>query len=119
MSTVSGILGWVGSQWGEQDEYLVCEPCDRRFDLTPLSPHTCPACDGELAVTVPNSEYVVLRWLVWKSKQEWIPQRLYVLPTNDEQAYRYVRWRGREWLKRPWRDALTAELSGPKFPGID
>ena len=96
---VQCVLEWAGSKWGDQDEYLLCEQCEFKCDWDDAAPHDCPACKEPLVVHVPHSEELGIRYAGWKYHQKWLPQRMYLYDGSD--SYRYLRWLGREWRKRP------------------
>lgn len=110
----SDLVEWVGGLWGDQSEYLTCPNHELRIPWHEDSPEHCPECGTHLVVHVPHSEELMIRWLCWVSKQKWIPQRYYVMPSRHdetrEEPYRYWAFWGREWRKRTWQDWFTREM---------
>jgi hypothetical protein len=76
------LLEFIGSLYGDQEEYLVCDN-DHRF---PFDYHyDCPLCHEELRVHPSNSEMLPLRFQIWRMK--WFPYRLYAWRGSGD-------WRG-------------------------
>lgn len=104
---IPDFLEWLGSKWGDQREYLTCETHGGEFGRRDEK-QTCPeGC--ELVVHVPNGEALMLRYLVWKHDQEWLPQHyMQSVSIETDEWTSYWRWLGRKWFARP-----ASLLGGP------
>lgn len=115
---IADTLRFVGGFWGDQREYLSCPFHGGEIPWTTDAdaPHVCPQCGEALHVHLPHGEQLEIRYLVWRGRQKWIPQRMYVYPGRGEgeKPYRYVQFWNRELLKRdrPDWDWIDRAASG-------
>lgn len=107
MAFQADVAKFIGSLWGDQREYLVCDNGHEHEWRYDEHLERCPECQRGLSVHISHAEQFELRFVLWRERV--FPHRLYIYNTPSG-PYRIWRFRGKEFLRRPLRDDHLSRL---------